>query len=525
MVIAVTLILAFSSAQQQLTVGEHIFEYRILDNGLRVYAIEDPGETTSVFMAIAAGTRDETAGTTGLAHLTEHAMFAGTATTGTDIHEKTIVGWGGESNAFTRDDYTMYYDHDFASEHLSEVLNMEADRLRGLTLESESVLNERHRLNVEEEHAYQPSDGRAQQLENAVYKSHPYRHGLRDGGGHTKAPGLSVAQVKFFYDAYYHSNRTAIVIVGPHKPAAVLDMAEESFGKLESQAVTNNHYFEPGVTASRTVVIKSQLPRDRVVRCWLTPNIQHADRAALDVLAAMLQRDEIKSGVIVNVSTGGRIEQELFKMSWSVGDHDAGVIAKEVSRMLTSYKLGEADASVMTEVKGLLSDVYTSQPMRSRPYFALAGTLSWYAAHDLTEVLAGYHDAVMAVTSDDLARVCKTYLAKKKCVTVTFRGTGEAVKPLPESVSELQAEAAAAFETGDYARAIEAYTLILAQKKDPMSQIINFTERGSIHLEMKNYDAAIADFEAGLTYYDYPAVADMLEDAIAQKKRAMRGNL
>ena len=86
MVIAVTLILALSSAQQQLTVGEHIFEYRILDNGLRVYAIEDPGETTSVFMAIAAGTRDETAGTTGLAHLTEHAMFAGTATTGTDIH-------------------------------------------------------------------------------------------------------------------------------------------------------------------------------------------------------------------------------------------------------------------------------------------------------------------------------------------------------------------------------------------------------------------------------------------------------
>jgi tetratricopeptide (TPR) repeat protein len=257
----------------------------------------------------------------------------------------------------------------------------------------------------------------------------------------------------------------------------------------------------------------------------LTPNIKHADRAALDVLAAMLQRDEIESKVIVNVSTGGRIEQELFEMSWSVGDNDPAAIAKQVSRMLTTYKLGEADASVMAEVKGLLADVYTSQPMRSRPYFALAGTLAWYASHDLTGVLVGYSDAVMAVTADDLARVCKIYLAKKKCVTVVFKGTGEDVKPLSDSADELQSEAEAAVETGNYARAIEAYTLILAKKKDPMSQIINYTERGSIHLEMKNYDAAIADFEAGLTYYDYPAVADMLEDAIAQKKRAMRGDL
>ncbi len=523
MLSAITLCLTFACDSQQLTIGEHTFEYRILENGLRAYAIQDDGETTSVFMSLAAGTRDETAATTGLAHLTEHAMFAGTATTGTDMHEKTVVKWGGESNAFTRDDYTMYYDHNFAPEHLHEVLVMEADRLRSLSLDEKPVLHERYRLDIEESHSYQPSDGRAQQLENAVYKSHPYRHGLRDDEGHTKAIALGVDKVKFFYDAYYQPNRVALVVVGPHDPQEALDGVEAAFGGISSQAVTNNHYFEPELTASRTVEIASELPRDRVVRCWLTPNIKHADRAALDVLAAMLQRDEIKSGVIVNVAVGSRIEQELFTMSWSVGDHDSATIAKEVSRMLTTYKLGEADPSVMNEVKGLLADVYTSQPMRSRPYFALAGTLAWYASHDLTEQLVGYEAAVQAVSTEDLARVCKKYLSKKKCVTVTFKGTGEDVKPLPESADELQAEASAAVETGDYARAIEAYTLILALKKDPMSQIINYTERGSIHLEMKNYDAAIADFEAGLTYYDYPAVADMLEDTIAQKKRAMRG--
>ncbi|MFT7516305.1 MAG: putative Zn-dependent peptidase [Myxococcota bacterium] len=515
--------LALASSQQQLTIGEHTFEYRVLDNGLRAYAILDAGDTTSVFMAIAAGTRDETSSTTGLAHLTEHAMFAGTATTGPDEHEKTVVSWGGESNAFTRDDYTMYYDHNFAPEHLGKVLEMEADRLRSLSLAEKPVLHERHRLDIEEEHAYQPSEGRLQQLENAVYKSHPYRHGLRDKNGHTKAPQLGVDRVKFFYDAYYHPNRTALVVVGPADPTQTLDLIEKSFGGLKSQSVSNNHYFEPELSASRSVEITSQLPRDRVVRCWLTPNISHADRAALDVLAAMLQRDEIAANVIVNVGVGGRIEQDIFKIGWSVGANDPAVIAKQTARMLTKYKLGEADASVLAEVKDLLADVYASQPMRSRPYFALAGTLAWYAAHDLTAAMVGYQAAIEAVSVEDLARVCKTYLANKKCVTVTFKGTGEEVKPLPESTQDLQAAASSAVETGDYPRALEAYTLLLAKLKDPMNQIINYAERGSIYLEMKNYDAAIADFEAGLTHFDYPAVADMRDNAIAQKKRAMRG--
>jgi tetratricopeptide (TPR) repeat protein len=305
----------------------------------------------------------------------------------------------------------------------------------------------------------------------------------------------------------------------------VLGLVESSFGQIKSKAITNNNYFEPEIASSRSVELVSELPRDRVVRNWLTPQLGHSDRAALDVLAAMLQRDEIASGVVVNVEIGQRLEQDIFSMGWSVGGNDPQLVSKQVWRMLTDYKLAEVNESVLSEVKAQLADTYSSLPMRSRPYFALAGTLAWHAAHDKVDALVGYYDAVMAVSADDLARVTKFYLAKSKCVTVTFKGTGEEVKPLPSGYQELQAAAAAANEVGDFARAIEAYTRILKIKKDPMSQIINLTERGVIHLELKNYDAAIADFEAGLTYYDYPAVADMLRDAIAQKKRAMRGRV
>ena len=99
-----------------LTVGEHDFLRRTLPNGLQAIAVHEganKGEsadekTCSIFMVVGAGNRMEGASTTGLAHLVEHAMFTGTQTTGVNEHEKLLVSWGAESNAFTREDYTLY---------------------------------------------------------------------------------------------------------------------------------------------------------------------------------------------------------------------------------------------------------------------------------------------------------------------------------------------------------------------------------------------------------------------------------
>ncbi|MFK5955286.1 MAG: insulinase family protein, partial [Planctomycetota bacterium] len=215
-----------------LVLGADTFQRRVLANGLHAVAIQEEAATASIFLAVSAGTRNESASTTGLAHLTEHAMFAGTPTTGTDLHEKTIVQWGGESNAYTRDDFTMYYDHEFPPEELKKVLAMEADRLVNLSLESKAVLHERHRLELEEAHAYRTADGRSQQLEAAVFQLHPYRYGLRTPEGHTRAPGLSVAAVEEFYHAHYHPNRVAVVVVSPLPPTVALDAIESAFGSL-----------------------------------------------------------------------------------------------------------------------------------------------------------------------------------------------------------------------------------------------------------------------------------------------------
>ncbi len=504
-----------------LKIGEHIFKRRQLANGLHAVAVQDAQETATVFMALTAGTRDENADTTGLAHLTEHAMFAGTPTTGTDLHEKTIVDWGGESNAFTRDDYTMYYDHNFPPQHLSTVLQMEADRLRNLSLDEKPTLHERWRLEVEETHSYQPADGRAEELEAAVFKEHPYRFGLKDQKGNTKAIALPVSAIRDFYDRHYQPNRVAIVVVGPMDPNQALDAVEAAFGDLP-RGQEAPQYVESD-SASRVEIIESQLPRDRNLRVWLMPTAEKNERVALDVLGSMMSRADLPCGVPLSVSVGGRVDQDMFSLSWSCEESKLAQVELEVNALLNSFRNGDADYSELMEVKELLGSSYVDEPLRARPYFALAGTIAWNEAHGLSEFIEAYANAIEKIDQACLTSAASSWLSEANCISVVFAGTGAEVKPLPDDPQGLRSAASEAQETGDIERALAAYGLLLEKMPDKMNLVINYAERGMLFMEIKDFDSAIADFEAALVVIDYPAVRELLEEAHARKARAMRG--
>ena len=76
------------------SLGGYVFERRRLGNGLHAVAARDEGEGVSVFVVIAGGMIQETPKTTGLAHLTEHAMYTGTAKNGPGDHDRRIREWG-----------------------------------------------------------------------------------------------------------------------------------------------------------------------------------------------------------------------------------------------------------------------------------------------------------------------------------------------------------------------------------------------------------------------------------------------
>src|SRR5918995_290168 len=82
----------------------------ILDNGLKVLLLEDhksPAVTFQVWYRV--GSRNEQDGKSGLAHFLEHMLFKGTPTTGPEEYSRIIAKNGGQTNAFTTAEVSVYF--------------------------------------------------------------------------------------------------------------------------------------------------------------------------------------------------------------------------------------------------------------------------------------------------------------------------------------------------------------------------------------------------------------------------------
>ena len=108
-----------------------------LANGLTILTLEDHTTPVVSFQIwVRVGSGDE-ARFTGLAHLFEHMMFRGSEHLGKEEHSRLIEERGGQLNAYTTRDQTVYFT-DTTAEHLPLVVALEAERLANLVIDEET---------------------------------------------------------------------------------------------------------------------------------------------------------------------------------------------------------------------------------------------------------------------------------------------------------------------------------------------------------------------------------------------------
>ena len=148
-----------------------------LDNGLQVVVVTNrraPIVTHMVWYKV--GAADEAAGESGNAHFLEHLMFKGTDKLGPGEFSHIIALNGGRENAFTRYDFTGYY-QTVARDRLEIVMQHEADRMANLRLTDEVVLPEREVI-LEERRSRvdnNPGGKLREMMQATLFLNHPYR--------------------------------------------------------------------------------------------------------------------------------------------------------------------------------------------------------------------------------------------------------------------------------------------------------------------------------------------------------------
>ncbi|HPW18177.1 MAG TPA: pitrilysin family protein [Candidatus Aminicenantes bacterium] len=204
-------------------------EHLRLSNGLRVLLSADHRlPLVTVAVGYGAGTVRERPGQEGLAYLLENLMFQGSENVGPLQHIGFVQKVGGELNATTGVDKSLYY-QTLPSNHLALALWLESDRMRSLAITAASL--ERTKAEVAEEHLGRlrsdPYLEGSIRMDELIFPDFPYGHPLIGTG---EALGrLTEADVRGFARAFYVPNNAVLAVVGDFDPARTRELVARYF--------------------------------------------------------------------------------------------------------------------------------------------------------------------------------------------------------------------------------------------------------------------------------------------------------
>jgi zinc protease len=267
-----------------------------LDNGMQVVVVEDDRVPVVQHMVwYRAGSADEPAGASGVAHFLEHLLFKATDTLEAGELSSTVARNGGRDNAFTSYDYTAYFQR-VAADRLGLMMQMEADRMKNIRLTENDILTERNVI-IEERNQRTENSPNAlfgEQISAAQYLNH--RYGVPIIGWMHEMETLDMEDVMAFYERFYAPNNAILVVSGDVTPEDVRDLAEKHYGAIPANADLSprTRPEEPPQNAERRLVFRdARVAQPYVRRSYLAPE---RDAGAQEKAAALTLLSEILGG-------------------------------------------------------------------------------------------------------------------------------------------------------------------------------------------------------------------------------------
>jgi zinc protease len=238
-----------------------------LPNGLKVVFLEDHSTPiVHLQMWYHVGSKNERPGRTGFAHFFEHMMFKGSKNVDAEGHPSYISSVGGQSNAFTNEDATVFWET-VPSQYLPLILWLEADRMASLKIDERAFKNEREVVKEERRMRIENQPyGRLQEIiADQTFVAHPYKHPVI--GSMKDLDAASVDDVREFFRTYYVPNNATAVLVGDFDSKEALALVSQYLGRVPAsdKPVPRDIPKEPPQTKEKRVTLTDEWPLPAVV--------------------------------------------------------------------------------------------------------------------------------------------------------------------------------------------------------------------------------------------------------------------
>ncbi|MEK7388531.1 MAG: insulinase family protein [Elusimicrobiota bacterium] len=448
-----------------------------LANGLTVYLSPQKGEPrVACRIAVRAGSNNDPAESTGMAHYLEHMLFKGTSRLGTldyekerphldriralyeDLHKtqnpalrekiykdidianisassfavpseldrfyRTIGAQG--LNAYTSHEQTVYMVN-IPSNRLEAWAALEAERFKNPVFrlfqsEIEAVYEEKNKSLDDGETLLHEEVGRR------LFKAHPYGQQLTIGSiEHLKNPSL--AKMYAFYDRWYAPNNMALILSGDFDRAQTLELIKKHFSSWTPRPLPSLPAWDlpkPKGAEKYDIVYQAE---QKVVLAWLTVATSHPDADVLTVMDMIVdnsmsgllnlrlnQAQKVKSsgsGPLMGNDSGAWYAWAVAKKGQSLEDAEALLL--EAVNGLKAGEFSEEDvAAIITNF-----EIAEKARLESNASRAALMTSSYISAEPWERTVARL-DRMRQITKADIVRAANAYLGNDR-VTVYRR--------------------------------------------------------------------------------------------------------
>ncbi|HEY2139436.1 MAG TPA: pitrilysin family protein [Chthoniobacterales bacterium] len=427
-------------ASKAVTVPPVEFKHFTLPNGLEVYTVEDHSSPiVGVQVWYHVGSKDDPPGRSGFAHLFEHMMFKGNQHMSADMFDNLTENVGGENNAYTADDVTVYHET-VPSNYLNPILWAEAERMSALDLVDKNFASERDVVKEEYRQRIRsnPYGEFYFNIEKRSFAVHPYK---RPGIGSIEELDASkLPEVKAFHATFYRPDNATLVVVGDFKAEELSEWVKKYFGAVPKPTtkiprVTIKE--PPRKTDKREVTYSASAPLPALAITYLAPSVRSEDSPALSLVDEILAGGESSrlyrtmvydQQVVQSVSCDADLREDL------------GLLAFRL--ILASGKtIPEAEKSLNNEIEQVLKNGVTEAELDKAKSRFLTGKLEEREtvngkASALGQAVVVYGDPdrvntdlakLQAVTTAQIKDVMNRYITGKKKVVVEY--LPETMKP------------------------------------------------------------------------------------------------
>ncbi|MGQ0825964.1 MAG: M16 family metallopeptidase [Actinomycetota bacterium] len=266
-----------------------------LDSGLRVVTESLPGlRSVTIGAWVGSGARDENAQEMGASHFLEHLLFKGTETRGAREIAEAVESVGGEMNAFTTHEQTVFYVR-VPDQHLVLALDILADVVWHPAFREPDIESERQVI-LEEIGMRDdtPDDLVHDVFARAMFPAHPLGNEVLGTDDSIKA--MSRDRIARYHGAHYHPSNVVLAAAGNLAHDDVVALVTDRFPSRPDRRPDRNGATLPPAE-SRRVVSRPTEQAHIVVGIRAVPALD-PDRYALTV---------------VNQALGGGMASRLFQ--------------------------------------------------------------------------------------------------------------------------------------------------------------------------------------------------------------------